>query len=155
GDVRVCLKSEKKYYLEWVVARLRAVPPGSVKEELAKMFGPPEGNAPDDRELIKSLSNEEILRQLGAMGEVYDEVMRLVGQPREQFAANWGRLKARVEGQMPLAKAILPAVDKLMEAQERQEAYRALFRAALAVADGGPDRLKDAALRDPFGAGPF
>ena len=33
--------------------------------------------------------------------------------------------------------------------------YRALFRAALAVANGGPDKLKEAQYRDPFGTGPF
>jgi hypothetical protein len=156
GNVRACLKSEKKYYLDWMIARLRAVPPNAMKEELAKMFGPsPEGGANALRDLLKPLSNEEILRQLEAINGVYDEFNRFLEQPREQFASSWGRLKTRVQGQMPLAAEVLPSVDKLVDAEDRQQAYRALFRAALAVADGGPEKLKDAALRDPFGTGPF
>src|SRR5436309_3934494 len=155
GDVRACLKAEKKYYLDWVVARLRAAPAGTVKSELANMFPPPEGGGQDIREVLKPLSDADVLRQVEAMGGVYDEFLRLMEQPRDQFTAGWGQLKARVQGQMSLAATILPAVDKIFEAEERQTASRALFRAALAVADGGPDRLKDAQFRDPFGAGPF
>jgi hypothetical protein len=155
GDVRACLKTEKKYYLDWVVARLRAAPAGTVKSELANMFASPEGEAQDIRELLKPLSDAEVLRQVEAVGGVYDEFIRLMEQPRDQFATGSSRLDTRLREQMPLAIRFLPAVNKLMEAQERQEAYRALFRAALAVTDGGPDRLKDAQIRDPFGTGPF
>src|SRR5205814_6519757 len=92
GDVRACLKSEKRFYFDWMMARLRAAPPSEMKEEFAKMFGPsPEGGAPGIRELLKTLSNDEVLRQLEAIGGIYDEVNRLLEPPRDQFAAGWNR----------------------------------------------------------------
>jgi hypothetical protein len=44
-------------------------------------------------------------------------------------------------------------MDKLAAAQRRAQTQMALFKAALAVVQGGPDKLKD--IQDPFGEGPF
>ena len=48
---------------------------------------------------------------------------------------------------------MLPAVGKLRFTEAETQARRAMLRAALAVAAGGPGRLKD--HPDPFGTGPF
>src|SRR5207244_7222463 len=61
GDVRACLKSETKHYVEWMIARLRPLPADARRDELAKMFGP-EDEAPTIRELLKTLSGDERLR---------------------------------------------------------------------------------------------
>jgi hypothetical protein len=44
-------------------------------------------------------------------------------------------------------------MDKVIATQRRVQAQRALFQAALAVVQGGRDKLKD--IKDPFGDGPF
>jgi hypothetical protein len=44
-------------------------------------------------------------------------------------------------------------MDKIMARERRYQAQIALFKAALAVVQGGPGKLKD--TKDPFGDGPF
>jgi hypothetical protein len=52
-----------------------------------------------------------------------------------------------------VAGLLLPGTGKMRLTETETMAQRAMLRAALAVADGGPDRLKQHA--DPFGGGPF
>jgi hypothetical protein len=44
-------------------------------------------------------------------------------------------------------------MDMYAALKRRNETQKALFRAALTVVQGGPDKLKD--IKDPFGDGPF
>jgi len=70
------------------------------------------------------------------------------------FCANWDKDTAdddRIAA--VLAKALLPAAGKLRRTEAEMQTRRAMLRAALAVADGGGEKLK--ANPDPFGDTPF
>ena len=54
---------------------------------------------------------------------------------------------------MALTRGIQKAVDKVVAAQRRAAARLAMFKAAVAVVRGGPDKVKE--TKDPFGDGPF
>ena len=53
----------------------------------------------------------------------------------------------------PVADQILPLNDAMLATERRTLTRMEQFNAAVAVVQGGPDRLKD--ILDPFGDGPF
>lgn len=53
----------------------------------------------------------------------------------------------------PFTQGLFPALDKIFQVRARSQTRAGLIEAAFAVADKGPDVLKD--YRDPFGDGPF
>jgi hypothetical protein len=59
----------------------------------------------------------------------------------------------RTEHEHPAAKLLLPAMQKVVTAKRRSEARMAMLLAAIAVVEGGEEKL--ASLNDPFGDGPF
>ena len=68
------------------------------------------------------------------------------------------RMKQSYRGQAkqaasPVARALLPAVTKCVNARDRYRARLALLKAAVAVARDGQAALEQHA--DPFGGGPF
>jgi hypothetical protein len=73
--------------------------------------------------------------------------------PPEAFDARYPAFVERAKAANPLASLNLPNKDTFIPAQRRAQARMALFRAALAVVQGGPGRLED--VKDPFGDGPF
>ena len=48
---------------------------------------------------------------------------------------------------------MLPALEKVSASQRRNQAQRALMRAAIMIVQGGAEKTKE--TRDPFGDGPF
>ena len=89
---------------------------------------------------------------LQGMGPYYDEMDRLLALPPEPFKEGVAELNKKAAAN-PFAKLLLPALEKVYEADQRMRAKKAMFRAALAVLQGGRERLKD--YPDPFGTGPF
>ena len=71
----------------------------------------------------------------------------------KEFDAKYPEFFKRSRVANPLASAFLPAVDKLVAADRRARTQLAMFKAAVAVVQGGPDKLKN--INDPFGHGPF
>jgi hypothetical protein len=53
----------------------------------------------------------------------------------------------------PLAEQVLPRMEKVLSAEMRAKVRWEMLLAAIAVAEGGPSRLKG--FQDPAGAGPF
>ena len=47
----------------------------------------------------------------------------------------------------------MPAVDQLRAKEQRHQARLAMLLASIAVAESGPEKLKE--IKDPFGTGPF
>jgi hypothetical protein len=52
-----------------------------------------------------------------------------------------------------VAAFLIPQIDNLLAKERRSQARVAMLLAAIAVAEGGPNQLKD--IDDPFGSGPF
>ena len=96
---------------------------------------------------------EGVLKQVEDLSAVYAEMARLVDLPRDQFAVQWDRFEEKSRATNPLAAMLLPAVHKVMAAEDRSQARWALLKAAIAVVQGGKEKLS--AHPDPFGKGPF
>ena len=114
---------------------------------------PVEGDAVD-RDLIKSARTfEQAIKLLEDLLPFYDELEKMMALPWKEFDAQYPKFVKKAKAANPLARYFLPAMDKMVAAERRNQTQIALFKAALAVAQGGPDRLKD--FKDPFGDGPF
>src|SRR5262249_9096059 len=78
---------------------------------------------------------------------------KLAALPWSEFDAEYPKFAKKAKAANPLAVLFLPSMDHYVPAERRAQARLALFKAALAVVQGGPDQLK--AIKDPFGDGPF
>jgi hypothetical protein len=143
---------EKKSMLVSIVQQLRDAErqkPGSWRELWKQFLDFP--GIPEDLLRIESL--DECVRQLEALPPVYDEMARLVELPKSEFDAKYPAFKQKTKDANPLAGTVLPAIDKILSQQHKHEARLAMLLAAIAVAEGGPEKLKE--IKDPFGSGPF
>jgi hypothetical protein len=140
GTIRNSLLREKEFFAQWMEDQVKAgkkeFPDFKEIEEVVKQAG----------------SKEEALKQLAEMRGYYEEMAAFTVLPSKEVPAKMAELAKRVKANQ-FASKLLPAIDKVMIANDRTKVRAALFQAALAVADGGPDTLKDHA--DPFGNGPF
>jgi hypothetical protein len=146
------IRFEKKHMAEWIVKKLKeeeARKKGAGLELWKKFLDSPETPA----ELKEIGSIEEVVRRMGAVLPVYDELAKLVALPKEDFDKQYPEFVKKAKGANVLAGALLPAVDKVLAKHHRNQARMAMLLAAIAVADGGPDKLRD--IKDPFGTGPF
>lgn len=112
-----------------------------------------------DREVARAVSKlflepEGLDPVIQAAGRLWDEAAEIVKVPMDQVDNAYTKYRKKVDAASVLARALAPdSVDKLRRAEARGELRRAMFKAALAVAADGPDRLKH--FKDPFGDGPF
>jgi hypothetical protein len=143
---------EKKYFAGWMIRKL--------KEEEAKKKGA--GlilwrkfmDSPETPDVLKQIDSiEEVLRQMEEVLPNYDELARLVALPKAEFDKQYESFTKEAPPGDVLLGALLPAVDKVLAKDHRNQARMAMLLAAIAVAEGGPEKLKD--IRDPFGTGPF
>jgi hypothetical protein len=143
--------AEKKLVIEWMPKELRTAEERQQGAGLAlwkSILGP---DAPGELKQIESF--EAAIKTIEDMYPVYDELAKLVALPKEDFDAAYPRFKQRVETDTPLTRFMLPAIDKLMAKEHRNRTRTAMLLAAIAVAQSGPEKLKD--IPDPLGDGPF
>jgi hypothetical protein len=110
-----------------------------------------EREGPDAVKSVKSL--EEAVKMLEDVLPVYDQLVQSMALPWKESDAQVVEVLKKAMAASPLARAVLPAADQIAAAHRRHQAQMALFKAALAVVQDGPDRLKE--FKDPFGDGPF
>jgi hypothetical protein len=151
------LKKENESFLGWMIGELKAVEkarPGAWLDLWKEVTGvPAEGGepVPDVVKAVKSF--DEAVKLTEGLTPMYDELAKLTELPPKEFDAQYPGFTKKAKAANVLAGAVLPAVDKVMAAKRRAEARLALFKAAIAVVQGGPDKVKE--HRDPFGDGPF
>ena len=140
GTIRNSILREKDFFAQWMGDQVKAgkkdFPDFKEIEEVLKQGG----------------NKEEALKQLAEMRGHYDEIAAFTELPSREVPAKMAELAKRVKDNHFSSK-LLPAIDKVMIANDRTKAREALFQAALAVADGGTNALENHA--DPFGDGPF
>jgi hypothetical protein len=146
GDLRKTYQMEKKHMVGWIIKQLKD---RTTPELLDKLFlDKAEGDA-----ILKAVGGKEnalkLLRELETYYDGLDQIMTL---PRAQRDAEIDKLNKTVEGNA-FAKLLLPALGKVTQADDKARTRRALLKAAIAVLQGGPDKLKD--HKDPFGDGHF
>jgi hypothetical protein len=113
-----------------------------------------EGQDAPDRDLVGSVKTfEQAIKMLEGLRSFYDELAKLAALPWREFDARYPEFAERAMAANPLTRFNLPNKDTFVPAQRRAQARMAMFKAAVAVVRGGPDRLRD--IKDPFGDGPF
>jgi hypothetical protein len=122
--------------------------PGSWRDVWHSMLGP---DNPDPLKDIDSLG--QLVEVMKKFGPVYDELSQLLALPPKEFDAKYPAFVERTEAAQPIAKMLLPAMQKVVTAQRHSEVRMAMLLAAIAVIEGGPEKLVD--IKDPFGDGPF
>jgi hypothetical protein len=146
---------EKEQMLNWMVRKIKE----SEKQgqdawrEVIKQIAASEKEAEVFFKTVGPASAAEVLRIVEGMAQHYDEMAKLLPLPKDQFEAQWPGFVQKARAANPMAAQILPSMDHFLASHYRAGTRMALFKAAIAVAQGGPDRLKT--IRDPFGQGPF
>lgn len=147
--------AEKKYFLEWLIHRLKqgeAKEKGAWRDLLKAAIGVE--SVPDNAAIIQQIgSYERALQLLEEILPLSDQMAKIVALPRREFEKQYPDFKTKAKAGNVLAGHLLTSADKMFAAEQRNQALLALFKAAVAVVQGGPGRLKD--IRDPFGDGPF
>jgi len=143
GTFRDALQADKQFGPIWLKTQLK-----EGKGEWQGAFGKAEAA----RGLLMLAGAKDPLKLLEECDPFYDEAGRLSALPRAEFLAKFAELKLKMAGNS-FAKLLFPAVEKVYDADCRLRARRQLFRAAIAVVQGGKEKLKD--YPDPFGEGPF
>jgi hypothetical protein len=157
ASVADMLKRENQSFLGWTIRELKAAEkakPGGwarVWKEITGTGG--EGEQPGAEALKAVQSFDEAIKQCEGLIPMYEELAKLSELPPKEFDAKYPEFVKKAQAANALARAVLPAVDKMMARKRQTETRLAMLKAAIAVVRGGPDAVKD--HKDPFGDGPF
>ena len=151
------LDQEREHFLGWIVREMKAAEkakPGGWKDVWAEVTGEMvrEGGAAGTAAKAVG-SAEEAIKLIEGATPVYAELGKLSERPWKEFDAGFAELLKKVQAEKPVIGALLPSADRVAAAKRRADARLAMFKAAVAVVLGGPDKVKE--HKDPFGAGPF
>jgi hypothetical protein len=150
------LQVEKRTSADWLVRELRAAEKnkaGSWQDVWKELLGgPSEAGAPAPK-VPAAKTLDEAVKMLEDLPPLYEEVAKLTELPWAEFNPRYATFIEKARAANPAAAAFLPAMNHVVAAKRRADARFALFRAAVAVVQGGPDKVKD--HKDPFGDGPF
>lgn len=155
--VQQAVFTEKTYMNGWLNKRLEAAEknkPGSWRDVWISVLMPAADKHESYHDRIKQVASYEKALQLSTdLSPVYDQLAQVFELPFAERAGRFEELIQQARKSNALAEALLPAIHKVASAQNRYQVRQALFRAALAVAEKGPEQLKTVA--DPIGNGPF
>jgi hypothetical protein len=149
---------EKQIGPIWLIGELKAAErrqEGSWQGVWNEIFeAPNEGGANPDREAARAVKTlDQALKSLEDALPWYDRMAEVAALPREGFDKQYPELLSRAKAASPVGGLLLPSLDRMVEVRRRAQAQRLLLKAAMAVVQGGPEKLKD--VKDPFGDGPF
>jgi hypothetical protein len=142
---------EREYFLIWIVRKIKEEEkrdPGDGLKLWKNLLGP---NAPQALKQIQSV--DQAIKLTEDVIPVYDELKKLVALPHAEFDASYPNFKQQNLEPDTLEAFLIPKIDELLAKERRSQARIAMLLAAIAVAEGGPDQLKN--IDDPFGDGPF
>jgi hypothetical protein len=146
--------SEKQIGLRWMLENMKEAEQrqeGSWKEVWKNFFEEPGDPHRNSFQSIRTF--EQAVRFLEELLPLYDQLAKIAALPRKEFDAQYPEFVKKLKAVKPLSSFVLPPMDKIVARERRYLAQVAMFKAALAVVQGGPDRLKD--IKDPFGERPF
>jgi hypothetical protein len=142
----------EKQMAAWITRKLRDAEkqnPGSWRSTWKTAILGPDLDDP----LADVESFDEVLAIMNRFQSVYDELSELTKLPPAEFDAKYPAFVKQAEAASPIAKILLPAMNKTVAAQRHSEARMAMLLASIAVVESGPEKL--AGIKDPFGDGPF
>jgi hypothetical protein len=138
ATLRRAILTERTTGAEWMIKQLKARNYGvdQTIQTIVQAAGGPQGP----------------IKQLEEFVPYYEDMARIISLPRPEFEPQWTALCKKLEGNT-MARQLLPAVDKVYDADERAKTRWTMFQAALAVLRDGQSKLAD--YPDPAGNGPF
>jgi hypothetical protein len=149
------LVAENKYLVGSIVKLLQDTDKkkeGSWRDALKVVLGIEGGReVPPEVKAIPSL--DKAIKLLEDLTPVFEQQAKLAELPREEFDAQYPEFIKKARAANPLAGACLPDVPRFMASERKNKAMMALLKTAIAVVQGGPDKVKES--KDPFGKGPF
>ena len=127
---------------------------GSWQVVWKEVFDAPGDAEQSRRDLAQSAKTlEQAIKMMEEVLTLYDELAEISDLPWREFDARYPAFVKKATAVNKTASYILPNLDKIVPTARRTQTQSALFRAALAMVEGWPDKLKD--IQDPFGSGPF
>jgi hypothetical protein len=152
---------EKQVFLMSMIQRLKLAEQrqkgswqGVWQEMFHAVFVSSERKDSRSRESIEAVKTfGQAIKWLEDLVPFYDELAKMTNLPWKEFDARFPDFTSRAKAVNPLADQILPMTDAMVATERRTVTRAALFKAAVAVVLGGPERLKY--FQDPFGNGPF
>ena len=157
GDrMREVWATETRYMVDWVGERLKETA-GAGDDWGERVLAMPlfAGEFADKLKAAGVPPLEEMLKQLEPIREHHRAMEQVMDLPPAEQDARLAELARTAPRHNLLYSLLIPSANRVVTARRKAHATRALLRAAVAVQRGGPERLKDAALADPFGQGPF
>jgi hypothetical protein len=145
---------EKQIAAVWLIQELKKVEQsreGSWRDVWKEIFE--SGESPDRDAAKAARTFGQAIKLLEDLLPSYDRLAKVTALPPKEFDAQYPEFVKKAKAANPLAGYVIPNMGKFIDAQRRHEVQLALFKAALAVVQDGPDKLKD--VKDPFGDGPF
>jgi hypothetical protein len=149
------LELENQSFLGWMIRELKATEkakPGSWQKLWKEVLSAPtEGPPVEAATAVKTF--DDAVKVAEGLIPMYAELAKLTELPAKEFDAKYPEFAKKAEAANPLAKDVLPAVDKVMASRRRADVRLAMLKTAIAVVQHGPDAVKE--TKDPFGDGPF
>jgi hypothetical protein len=157
GSLQRSLLGEKQWMISWLSTALKEGNESNWKDTFMKFAGveDKEGQAVVQATLqaagpLTPLWKAKLLEDLGSH---YDALLNLLVLPQDQFMAQSPALHTRIKTANPVAGLCVPVLDRVYERDLQARTHMALFRAAIAIALEGPDKMKD--FQDAAGKAPF
>jgi hypothetical protein len=158
APLRDSVRFEQEFGQRWLVRQVQAAAGKPDWEQVAfrSLFVPDEDprQAEEVRAALQAVSGspQGAIEQLAALGPYYPEAAKLLSLPPEQARAQLAALHEKMKAN-PFAKLILPTYTRVYDAHARTAARAAMLKAAVAIAAGGAEKVKDS--RDPYDHGAF
>jgi hypothetical protein len=148
---------EKQIGPEWLIQRLTEAEQhkkGSWQSAWKELFFAPNEKGEDqNQELTQSAKTfDQAIKMLKDLLPFFDELANVTALPPKEFDAQYPEFVQKAKAANPLATFVLSS-NLTIASERRNQAQIAMFKAAIAVVQDGPDKLKD--IKDPFGDGPF
>jgi hypothetical protein len=145
---------EKQIAAAWLIQELKKAEQrkkGAWQDVWKEVFDQSEGSGRDLLQTARTF--EQAVKLLEDLLPAYDQLAKVTALPWKEFDARYPEFVKKAKAANPLAGYVLPNMGKVTEAQRRALTQMALFKAALAVVQGGPAKLKD--IKEPFADGTF
>jgi hypothetical protein len=146
------VQGEKDVFHTWLIEEVKKPNP---KDRVLEFVG----KVPEEQiEAFKKLQESELLPATRRMGEYYDRMIADVKLPPDEVQKRYERLNQDIKNNGAkdlLSQWLFPWLHAGRKSEATHLTRLALIEAGLAVLKEGEDALKDPALKDPFGDGPF
>ncbi len=151
--------SEKQTGLVWLIRKLEEAErhaEGSWRDIWKQYVDVPDegGQGPNRRPAPSAMTYAQAIKMLEALLPFYDQLAVMMTLPWKEFDARFPEFVKTANAASPLAGVLgLPIMDQVVARERRNRTQMALFKAAVAVVQDGPNQLRS--INDPFGDGPF